>query len=196
MSTPEHDPTTGSGPASGNQSPTTFTSQTTTSTPTSGPPGPSPTSLLAVFGEDGQYSIVANDARFSGKTSGGSLPHAGSGGGLGWGAILAESETGNSVVAISKSGTGVSTQSDSGIALQVFGKVTISGSAVGQATISKGQTSVTVSTSAATPSSNILLTPLGNPKGTLWVTRATGNFTIEISAAPASDLAIAYLIIN
>jgi hypothetical protein len=195
MSTPEHDPT-GSSPASDNQRPTTFTSQTTSSTPTSGPPGPPPTSIFAVFAEDGQYSIVASDARFSSKTSGGSLPHAGSGGGLGWGAILAESETGNSVVAISKSGIGVTAQSDSGIALQVFGRVAIGGSAVGQATISKGQTSVTVSASAATPSSNILLTPLGDPKGTLWVTRAMGSFTIEISAAPASDLAIAYLIIN
>ena len=91
---------------------------------------------------------------------------------------------------------GVWTQSDTGIALVVKGLMQILGNAVGQTTLPSGQTSVIVNTSAATPTSNILLTPLDNPRGQLWVTRATGSFTIHTSVAPGTDVPIAYLIIN
>jgi hypothetical protein len=94
------------------------------------------------------------------------------------------------------SGIGIVAQNDSGTALRVSGHMQMFGNAVGKATLSAGQTAVTVSTSAATKSSNVLLTPLANPKANLWVTRAAGNFTIHASAAPSSNLAIAYLIIN
>jgi hypothetical protein len=67
---------------------------------------------------------------------------------------------------------------------------------VGQTTLVTGTTSVTVSDPATTATSNILLTPLSNPGGQLWVTRAGGSFTIQASAAPTSDVPITYLITN
>jgi hypothetical protein len=93
-------------------------------------------------------------------------------------------------------GTAVTAQSGSGHALVAIGTVQVQGNAVGQATLAAGRTSVTVTTSAATSSSNILLTPLGNPQGNLWVIRASGSFTIHSSRAPSVNLSIAYLIIN
>lgn len=84
----------------------------------------------------------------------------------------------------------------SGVALNVQGHVQVQGNSVGQATIAANSTSVTVSSSAATTSSNILLTPLGNPKSNLWVTRAAGSFTIHIGKALTGALTISYLIIN
>src|SRR5205085_11474688 len=83
-----------------------------------------------------------------------------------------------------------------GTALLVMGHVQVQSDAVGQATLRAGKTSVTVKTSAATTNSNVLLTPLADPKANLWVTPATGSFTIHASAAPSSDLLIAFLIIN
>ncbi len=65
------------------------------------------------------------------------------------------------------------------------------------ATLKKAQTSVTVSDSAVSASSIILLTPQGDPGGYLWVTGvAAGKFTININTAPASDLVIAYAIVG
>ena len=86
--------------------------------------------------------------------------------------------------------------SGSGVALNVQGHVQVVGNSVGQATIAAGHTSVTVTTSAATATSNVLLTLLSKYKGTLWVTLAAGSFTINCSAAPTSPIKIAYLIIN
>lgn len=84
----------------------------------------------------------------------------------------------------------------SGPALVANGHMQVQGDAVGTATLLAGQTKVTVTTSAATASSNVMLTPLANPKANLWVTRSAGSFTIHASTAPTSNLAIAYLIIN
>jgi hypothetical protein len=71
----------------------------------------------------------------------------------------------------------------------------VQGNAVGQVTLPAGSTSVTVSTPAATPTSNILLTPLN--KTTLWISaRAGGSFTIHASTPSNSNVDIAYLIIN
>ena len=84
----------------------------------------------------------------------------------------------------------------SGVALNVQGHMQVKGNSVGQATIAAGHTSVTVTTSAATTASNVLLTLLSMYKGTLWVTLAAGSFTINCSAAPTSSIKIAYLIIN
>jgi hypothetical protein len=103
---------------------------------------------------------------------------------------------GIAVTAQSGSGIGLYTTSSSGPALVANGHVQLQGNSVGQATLAAGKTSVTVTTSAATTSSNILLTPLGNPGGNLWVTRASGSFTIHASKAPTVNLSIAYLIIN
>lgn len=93
--------------------------------------------------------------------------------------------------------SGIAVQAIGGsVALNVQGTVQVQGNSVGQATLAAGKTSVTVTTSAATASSNILLTPLGNPGGNLWVVRASGSFTIHASKAPSANLSIAYLIIN
>jgi hypothetical protein len=71
------------------------------------------------------------------------------------------------------------------------------GRAIGQATLAAGATSLTVTTSAATASSTILLTPLGNPGGWLWVSaRAAGSFTISVSGRAPAAVAVQYLIIN
>jgi len=67
---------------------------------------------------------------------------------------------------------------------------------VGQVTLPAGQTSVTVTTPAATPSSNVLLTPLNNYKGTVWVTRTSGSFTINASNVQTNNVVFTYLIIN
>ncbi|HLJ36745.1 MAG TPA: hypothetical protein VKU38_24015 [Ktedonobacteraceae bacterium] len=83
-----------------------------------------------------------------------------------------------------------------GVALNVQGLVQVQGNAVGQATLQAGHTSVIVTSSAATTSSNILLTPLNKYKGVLWVTRSAGSFTINASTASTSAVNIAYLIIN
>jgi hypothetical protein len=80
-------------------------------------------------------------------------------------------------------------------ALQVQGTIQVQGNAVGQVTLQAGSTSVTVSSPAATPTSNILLTPLN--ESTLWISaRAPGRFTIQVSTPSGSNLDIAYLIIN
>jgi hypothetical protein len=100
------------------------------------------------------------------------------------------------VAGISTNGPGVLARGSSGPALRVMGHVQVQGNAVGLATLLAGHTSVTVTTSTATASSNVLLTPLANPKANLWVSRAAGSFTIHASAAPSANLSIAYLIIN
>ena len=68
--------------------------------------------------------------------------------------------------------------------------------AIGQTRLLANTSSVTVNTTAATPTSTILLTPLDNPEGHLWITRAAGSFTIKASVAPTRDVPIAYLIKN
>ena len=72
----------------------------------------------------------------------------------------------------------------------------------GQTTLLAGTTSVTVNTLLVGPQpdqverDNILLTPLSDPEGPLWVTLTEHNFTIQASAAPTTDVPIAYLIMS
>lgn len=110
--------------------------------------------------------------------------------------VYGTSDTNWGVYGWSGTDVGVYASTAGGTALLVNGPMKVQGTSVGQATLLAGKTSVTVTTSAATPSSNILLTPLGNPGGDLWVTRAAGSFTIHSSKAPTASLSIAYLIIN
>ena len=110
--------------------------------------------------------------------------------------IRAISTSGAGLTATSSTGTGVYAESASGTALVVNGSMQVQGNSIGQATLPGGATSVTVNTPAATTASNIILTPLGNPGGQLWVERAAGSFTILTSAAPANDVPVTYLIIN
>lgn len=103
---------------------------------------------------------------------------------------------GYGVYGVSSTNAGIYAMSRSGPALIANGPIQVLGNSVGKATIPSGATSVTVTTSAATANSNILLTPLANPKGDLWVTQAAGSFTIHTNASHGGSLSIAYLIIN
>jgi hypothetical protein len=120
--------------------------------------------------------------------------------------VYAQSTSGAGVVAISNSGDGlfassvtsigVFAKSTHSIALSVMGLVQVAGPSVGQAILPAGSTSVTVTTKAATPVSNILLTPLADPAGRLWLTLGSGSFTINSSSPPTSDVPIEYFIVN
>jgi len=64
----------------------------------------------------------------------------------------------------------------------------------GTATIASGSTSVTVNHGLACTPSKVLITPLGQPSGNLWVSNITStSFTINISSAPSANLSIAWL---
>jgi hypothetical protein len=96
-------------------------------------------------------------------------------------------------------GVGVSAQAinPASIALQVIGRVQIQGGSVGSVTLAHGTKTVPVSSAAATPDSLIFLTPLEDPRGSLWIgARSAGGFTIKASTAPSADVTIGFLIIN
>jgi hypothetical protein len=110
--------------------------------------------------------------------------------------VMGTSDDGIGVWGSSTNSTGVLAASTNWFALAVIGRIAVHGDLVGEVTLPAGATTVTVKSTAAGMQSLILLTPLGNPNGQLWVTRAQGSFTINASAAPTSDLSIAYLIIT
>ena len=63
----------------------------------------------------------------------------------------------------------------------------------GVAKISAGSTSVTVSHGLATTPSKVLITPLGQPQGKLWVENITStSFNIATDTAPTVDLNVAW----
>ncbi len=116
-----------------------------------------------------------------------------------FGALFAEGGNSNGVYATSTSTTNaaVTARNAAGPALRVDGTLQVVGRAIGQATLAAGATSLTVSTSAATANSTILLTPLGNPGGWLWISaRAAGSFTIQVSGRAPAAVPVQYLIIN
>ena len=100
-------------------------------------------------------------------------------------------------------GIGVLAQADNtiGVALSIKGKISVGefnstgNSPAGTATIADKTSSVTVTNHAATPNSIVILTPLSDPGGTLWVTSAPGSFDINRSVSKGA-VTIAYLIIN
>jgi hypothetical protein len=64
----------------------------------------------------------------------------------------------------------------------------------GVATIASGSTSVTVNHGLVCTPSRVLITPLGQPSGNLWVSNITStSFTINISSAPSANLSVAWL---
>jgi len=64
----------------------------------------------------------------------------------------------------------------------------------GVATIASGATSVTVNHGLVCTPSRVLITPLGQPSGSLWVSNITStSFTINISSAPSANLPVAWL---
>jgi hypothetical protein len=63
----------------------------------------------------------------------------------------------------------------------------------GVATITSGSTSVTVNHGLATAPSKVLLTPLSQPSGKLWVQNITStSFDITTDTAPSSDLSVSW----
>jgi len=64
----------------------------------------------------------------------------------------------------------------------------------GTATIASGSTSVTVNHGLVCTPSRVLITPLAQPSGNLWVSNITStSFTINISSAPSVNLPVAWL---
>jgi hypothetical protein len=67
-------------------------------------------------------------------------------------------------------------------------------SSKGVATIASGATSVTVNHGLVCTPSRVLITPLDQPSGNLWVSNITStSFTINISSAPSSNLPVAWI---
>jgi hypothetical protein len=110
--------------------------------------------------------------------------------------MVAISNSGDGLFASSVTSNGVVAKSSKGIALSVIGTIQVTGHSVGQAILPAGSTSVTITSKAATPISNILLTPLADPAGRLWLRLGSGTFTINSSSPPTSDVPIEYFIIN
>lgn len=175
---------TGAAHADGNESPTTFTSNA------SGTPA-------VTANNDTGDAISANSILGTGvsafsKNSSGVSAISDSGFG-----VFGSSVGGTGIFGLSKLGIGVVANSGFGTALQVQGHIQVQGDAVGQVTLPKGKSSVTVSSKAATATSNVLLTLLSNPgQAQVWVTRAAGSFTIHASHKAASNITIAFLVIN
>ena len=64
----------------------------------------------------------------------------------------------------------------------------------GTATIASGATSVTVNHGLSCTPSKVIVTPLGQPSGNLWVSNITNtSFTINISTAPSANLSVAWV---
>jgi hypothetical protein len=131
--------------------------------------------------------------------------------------LRATSDSGNGITASSGSGTGLNVQSStgsaiigssggvgyglyfsapSGWAIGCAGRIRVLGNAVGTVTLTHGTTSKTVSTTACSASSNVLLTPTSDPLVRIWAVAAPGSFTIHASSAPASDVTFTYLLFN
>jgi hypothetical protein len=174
----------GAAHANGNETPTTFTS-TASGTPAVTAINDTGDAISAnsIIG-NGIGAFSKNATAVDGTTTSGT-------------GVSGSSVGGTGVLGLSKLGIGVVAASGFGTALQVQGHIQVQGDAVGQVTLPKGKSSVTVSTKAATPASNILLTLLSNPgQAQLWVTRAAGSFTIHASHKAASNITIAFLVIN
>jgi len=118
-------------------------------------------------------------------------------------AVYAKSTYGPGVWAESQNAEGVKAISDAlgGVGLSVQGRVVLGAnpagtSAVGQVTMPTGAWHFTVSSSAATAQSMILLSPTSDPKTRLWATSATDSFTIYANFTLPAPVTINYLIIN
>ena len=64
----------------------------------------------------------------------------------------------------------------------------------GTATIASGSTSVTVNHGLACTPSKVVITPLAQPLGNMWVSNITStSFSINISSAPSSNLSVTWV---
>ena len=174
----------GAAHANGNEGPTIFTS-TMSGTPavTANNDTGDAISANSITG-NGVTAFSKNETGVGGFTTSGT-------------GVSGSSVGGTGIIGLSKLGIGVVANSGFGTALQVQGHIQVQGDAVGHVTLPKGKSSVTVRTTAATATSNILLTLLSNPgQAQLWVTPAAGSFTIHASHKAASNITIAFLVIN
>ena len=114
--------------------------------------------------------------------------------------VYAQSDSGPGLHAVSNSDIGAILENPSGVAVQVKGRIQVQGDCIGQTYMDEDDDSITVYSPAATLNSVIVLTPLDPCYGVLYVTRATGHFTITRTIPsygnPDKDLHIAYLIVN
>jgi len=77
--------------------------------------------------------------------------------------------------------------------VKVYDNVGVTTKNYGTATIPAGQTSVTVSHGLVAAPSKVIITPLAQPPGPLWVSNITStSFTINVSTAPTTDLQVAW----
>lgn len=115
--------------------------------------------------------------------------------------VLGTSTPGTGVAGISESGTGVLARSDRGIAIRIEGDIQIGGNAIGFPfgrflITTTGVASITVPNPLVTPKSIVLLTPLSDPGGPVWVTGVTtGSFDVNRSGTLPS-FNFVYLVIN
>ncbi|HEY7780587.1 MAG TPA: hypothetical protein VIC85_10300 [Ktedonobacterales bacterium] len=129
----------------------------------------------------------------------------------------ATSDTGNGLVALSTNGTGINVQSatgsavvatstgvgyglhltaTSGWAIGCVGRIRVLGNAVETVTLTHGTTAKTVSSTACSGSSQVILTPTSNPQVAIWAVASPGFFTLHASAAPSADVTFSYFLIN
>ena len=188
---------TGTAYATGREGPTTFTSTmrgtpAVTANGTNGANG-------VVASSDSDNAIIGTSMSTADAISGQSTSGSGITGRSGSGpGVFGSSQSGPGITGASKTGPGVMAAAGNGVgtALQVEGHILVQSNAVGQTTLRSERTEVTVSTSAATINSIIVLTPLDRLIVPLWVTRDAGSFTIHTSRAPERNVAIAFLVIN
>jgi hypothetical protein len=169
-------------------------------------------------GGTGVYGTATTGVGVYGTSAGGGAKQAAWGVGTsGAAGLRATSDTSNGIVASSTSGIGLNVQSGSGSAiigssggvgyglyltapsgwaLGCVGRIRVLGNAVGTVTLAHATTSKTISSSACSGSSQVILTPTTNPQVSIWATAAPGDVTIHASAAPSSDVTFSYLLIN
>ena len=151
----------------------------------------------------GQFTAQSSPAIYcvsnASTTAGGVILNNGSGNGL------AAAATVNGVGVVAEGGTGLlaRTIAPNGLGLVVDGRIEVRGNAVGEAVLVAEARSVTVSNPAATPDSVIVLTPLANPGGPLWISaQSAGSFTIERASSEEGRQGrlratpVRYLIVN
>lgn len=161
---------------------------------------------------DGVYGQTGGSANYgvhgtnpAGTAILGDATNNGSGTGTG---VQGTSDGGYGVEALS-SGTALHAKSSggNGVAARLEGLLQIAGAAVGQAALNVSTGSVTVPSTAVTASSLILLTPMGDPQGVLWVSNLVPGTSFQINVGSdnsqgfarqsvARTVQVAYLIIN
>jgi hypothetical protein len=72
----------------------------------------------------------------------------------------------------------------------------VAGASLGTATLTRGQQTITVNTTALTPKSKIFVEPIDSPVATAVKATGSATFEIKVSAAQTSDLKLHWWIVN